>query len=88
MSDRPPLISEANSSRAEIRVLKGIVFAGLIALLLVFGARMFVIGERNGDADSQQRAEGQATAPAAGELPGNAETKRSGKPARPDLFGG
>jgi hypothetical protein len=89
MSDRPPLISEANSTRAEIRVLKGIVFAGLIALLLAFGARMFVIGERNGDADAtQQRAEGQATAPAAGELPGNAETKRSGKPARPDLFGG
>jgi hypothetical protein len=89
MSDRPPLISESGSTRAEIRVLKGILFAGAVALLLVFGTRMFVIGEKNGEADAtQQRVEGPATAPAATEPTGNAETKQSGRPARPDLFGG
>ena len=89
MSDRPPLMGETRSTRAEIRVLNGIVYAGLIGLLLVFGARMFVFGERNGDAGTtQQSAEAPAAAPAAAELPSNAETQRNGRPARPDLFGG
>src|SRR5262245_6989894 len=56
MSDRPPLMGETRSTRAEIRVLNGIVYAGLIGLLLVFGARMFVFGERNGDAGTTQQA--------------------------------
>ena len=88
MSNRPPLMGETRSTRAEIHVLNGIVYAGLIGLLLVFGARMFVFGERYGDAGTtQQGVKAPAVAPA-GELPSNADTKRSGRPVRPDLFGG
>jgi len=85
MSDRPSLISETKTTRVETTVLQGIIYAGLVGLLLVFGARMFVFGERNADENMTQQ---NAEAPAAGEQPSNNETKRSGRPARPDLFGG
>jgi hypothetical protein len=48
MSDRP-LISDTSSARAETRVLKGMVYVALVALLLVMGARMFISGEKSVD---------------------------------------
>jgi hypothetical protein len=49
MSDRP-LTGDTSTARAETRVLKGIVYAALVALLLVLGARMlFISGEKNVD---------------------------------------
>ena len=83
MSHRP-LISDTGTARTETRVLKGIVIGALMALLLVFGARMFVLGEKNGDVTTQQSSE----APAAAEIPRNADARPSGRPDRPDLFGG
>ena len=46
MSSRP-LIGDMSTARAETRVLKGIIYVALVALLLVFGARMFISGEKN-----------------------------------------
>jgi hypothetical protein len=88
MSDRS-FFGDASSTRAEIRVLNGIVYAGLIGLLLVFGVRMFVIDEKS-ENTTQQTAEAPVTAPApaAGLKPSDDETKRSSRPVRPDLFGG
>jgi hypothetical protein len=48
MSDRP-LIGDTSTARAETRILKGIVYIALVALLLVLGARMFISGEKNVD---------------------------------------
>jgi hypothetical protein len=46
------------------------VLGGLVALLLLFGARMFVLGEKSEDASPpQQRTE----APVTGELPGKTQ---------------
>jgi hypothetical protein len=53
MSDRP-LIGDASTGRAETRVLTGIVYVALVALLLVLGARMFISGETNRDASITQ----------------------------------
>jgi hypothetical protein len=53
MSDRP-LIGDPSTARAETRVLKGIVYAALVALLLVLGARMFISGEKNLDETTTQ----------------------------------
>ena len=53
MSDRP-LIGDTSRARAETRVLKGIVYAALVALLLVLGVRMFTSGEKNADDSTTQ----------------------------------
>jgi hypothetical protein len=53
MSDRP-LINDTNTVRAETRVLKGMVYVALVALLLVMGARMFISGEKNVDESTTQ----------------------------------
>jgi hypothetical protein len=87
MSDKPSLIN-ADTSRVETRVLRGIIYAGLVALLLVFGARMFVFDEGSMDTDTPQQSTQAPAAVPRGELPSNDQTKRSSKPARPDLFGG
>jgi hypothetical protein len=69
MSHRP-LIADTGTTRTETRVLKGILLGALAALLLVFGARMFVLGEKSEDANPpQQRTE----APVASELPGKTQ---------------
>jgi hypothetical protein len=81
MSDRPSLISDTSKTRLETNVLQGIIYAGLVGLLLVFGARMFLLADKNMTKQS-------AEAPSTSELPRDGETKSSGKPSRPDLFGG
>jgi hypothetical protein len=53
MSDRP-LIGDTSTARAETRVLRGIVYVALVALLLVLGARMFISGEKNVDESTTQ----------------------------------
>jgi hypothetical protein len=53
MSDQP-LVGDPSAARAETRVLKGIVYVALVALLLVLGARMFISGEKNLDESTSQ----------------------------------
>ena len=53
MSDRP-LVNDISTVRAETRVLKGMVYVALVALLLVMGARMFISGEKNVDESTTQ----------------------------------
>ena len=65
MSDRP-LVDDSSSARAETAALKSIILAALVALLLVLGWRMFILDEKNVDANAPQPS---TQAPAAADLP-------------------
>jgi hypothetical protein len=49
------LIKGTGTARTEARVLKGILLGALVALLLVAGARMFILGEKSADATAPQQ---------------------------------